>query len=116
MASITPLDPVLEESVCVITVAWLDEDGSAVTPSAATWSLSDLHGTIVNNREDVTITDLATSNDIVLEGDDLVYSASGLSGSKRQLLVKFTYNSDAGSGLKGKAAAEFEIINLAAVS
>lgn len=100
-----------EEATLVVTVAWLDDASAAVTPSAATWTLTDVDGRIVNSRENVTISGLSTSNAIVLSGPDLALDPT-YRGSQRVLLVEYTYDSSAGTGLPGKAQCLFAIEDL----
>jgi hypothetical protein len=102
-----------EESTYAITVSWYDESDNAVTPSAATWTLTDLNGNVINSRLAVAIGSLSTSNTIVLKGDDLAIGANGID---RQLLLEYTYTSDLGAGLPGKWAAQFVIAQLAYVT
>ena len=99
-----------EEGTGVFTCAFKDETGAGMTPSSATWTLTDTSGTVINSRDAVVISSLAASVDIVLSGDDLALS-SGFSGSaeERVLTVEFVYTSDAGAGLPGKAECRFFI-------
>lgn len=99
-----------EEGTGVFTCAFKDEDGAGVTPSSATWTLTDTAGAVINSRDAVVIASLAASVDIVLSGDDLALS-SGFSGSaeERVLTVEFVYTSDAGSDLPGKGECRFFI-------
>lgn len=113
MAISTSATSPLEESVLVITLAWTDEDGSPVTPSAATWTLTDLAGNIINSRSAVAIAGLSTSNTVVLSGNDLAIDNNGI---HRQFLVQFTYDSSAGSDLPGKDALNFDITDVVAVT
>lgn len=101
----------VEEATYVITVGWLDDAGAAVTPSAATWTLTDQDGRVVNSRSNVNITSLSTSNAIVLSGPDLALDPT-YRGSQRVLLVEYTYDSSAGTGLPGKAQCLFTIEDL----
>lgn len=87
----------------VVTVTLTDEDSSAVTPNEASWSLY-RSGAVVNSREDVEIDagDLASSMDIVLQGDDLV---AGL----LYFVIAGTYDSTAGTDLPFRDWAEITI-------
>lgn len=102
----------VEESTYVVTAAFTDEDGTVVTPSSVTWTLTDNRGNIINNRNAVSATP-GTSIDIVLTGDDL---AIGTNGEERTVTIDATYNSDLGSGLKLKDECTFKIHNLLNVS
>ena len=112
-----------EEGLYVINFQPFDEDDNAVTPSAVLWSLTDLDGDFINEREDVDYESdsglgsggaLSTSMDIALNGDDLAVTESQCTTGRR-LLVKYTYTSSLGSGLPGKDSCEFDIRNLVAI-
>ena len=103
----------LEEGVYIVTVQPKDEDGNAVTPSAMTWTLTDRKGTVINSRSDVSATP-GTSVTITLKGDDLQLTETA--DNWRELLVKYTYDSSAGSNLPGRDVLRFEIQPLAGVS
>lgn len=104
-----------EESTFVVNVAFTDEDSTAVTPTAATWTLTDCDGSIINSREDVTVSSLSSAIDIVLSGDDLALQSGSDNGS-RILLIEATYDSTLASGLPLKDQAEFFIADLVAVT
>jgi len=101
----------VEESTYIITAAFTDEAGDAVVPATVTWSLTDIDGTAINSRTDVSETPASTVN-IVLTGDDLVVSGS----RTRVVTVSATYDSTYGTGLSLKAAATFNLENLVSVS
>jgi len=107
----------VEKSTAKISVSFTDEDGSAATPSAATWTLTDEEGTLINSREDVNIESLDSSIDIALSGDDLAFQ-SGESGDSvyRIITLEWTYSSDLGAGLPGKDSLKFSLVDLVAVS
>ena len=105
----------IEESTFVINVAFTDEDGDATTPTAATWTLTDCDGSIMNSREDVTISSLDTNVDVVLSGDDLALQSSTDDG-KRVFLVEGTYDSTLATGLQFKDQCDFYIADLIAVT
>ena len=94
-----------------MTASFIDEDGDAIMPELVLWTLSDIDGTVINSREDVSITP-DTIVYIVLSDDDLVVSGS----RSRVVTVKATYNSTYGSSLTLKAAATFDIENLIVVT
>lgn len=80
-----------------VTVTFYDENDDEVTPTAAKWTLKDSDGAVVNSRQDVNITPLATSVDILLTGLDLPAGNHAL--EELLLTVTSTYNSDIGSNL-----------------
>jgi len=101
----------VEESTYIVTATFLDEDENLVVPNTMTWSLTDIDGTVVNSREDVSETPASVVS-IVLTGDDLAVSGD----RTRVVTVSATYDSSYGSGLYLKAAALFDIENLVAVT
>jgi hypothetical protein len=84
----------IDRSTYVVTAAFTDETGAAVTPSAVTWSLFNETGGVVNSRSAVSATP-AASVAIVLSGADL----AAADGSRRVLLIEATYDSTNGTGL-----------------
>lgn len=102
---------VYEQTTLVVTVTYTDENGGSVTPTAATWTLTDRDGTVINSRQDVTISTPGTSDDVVLQGDDLALQGTDDDGL-RYFLCEFTYTSDAGAGLPGKNECWFNIYDL----
>lgn len=101
------LDDTAEEySTYSVTIAYTDEDGNSITPSAVTWTLKDANSNTINSRSDVNISVPGTSNDIILSGADLTISGND---NKRILIVDITYSSDYGAGLKKQMRYHFFI-------
>lgn len=103
-----------EESFGAVEVVFKDEKNNLVTPNSATWTLSDLKGTIINSRENVNITGLSHTIDILLSGDDLVITDA--TGIDRVFTVKAVINSDLGNNLPVNEETTFSIKNLVNVS
>lgn len=103
----------LEKSTYVIGVAFLNEDGNAVTPNNITWSLKTLAGVVVNSRDGVSVTP-ADSINIVLQGDDLEVTDGD--DYKRVVTILADYDSNNGSGLPLKDEVYFEILNMRGVA
>ena len=102
-----------EKGTCIITCAFTDDDGIAVTPKTLKWTLVDNLGNVINEREQVEVSSLSTSVDIVLSGDDLAATVSeNTKYFKRFLVVEATYDSTSGSDLPLKDEALFHIKNL----
>lgn len=76
-----------EESTFIITCTFEDEDGNAVIPSSIKWSLRNGAGTIVNSKEDQTVSSPASEIDITLSGNDLDHD----DGCDRFLTVEAVY-------------------------
>ena len=101
----------IEGSTYVVTLAYYNENGTAVIPTAVTWDLTDRFGTVINSRHDVAIAVPAATNDIVLAGADLTIGAGG---PERVMLVEATYTSALGAGLLLKDECWFVIDALVA--
>lgn len=104
----------IEKGTFIVTAAFTDDDGAAVTPNNLTWHLTDKEETIINSRSSVVIAVPATSVDIVLSGDDLALDVGA--GIERILTITGDYDSGAGSGLPLNDQAEFIIQPLVAVT
>lgn len=102
----------VEGSTFVINIAPTDEDGAAVTPNTATWTLTDENGNVINSRLDVSIGTPSTSMDVVLSGADLPGKTGG---GNRTLKLAFegTYDSDAGSDLPLVDEVTFDVVSVA---
>lgn len=98
-----------EQSTYVVSVAFTDETGASVVPSAVAWTLSDVEGNVVNSRSAVSVTP-AASIKIVLSGDDLAVNSTA--GNIRKLYIAATYNSSNGIGLLFKDEATINIDEL----
>jgi predicted pyridoxine 5'-phosphate oxidase superfamily flavin-nucleotide-binding protein len=102
-----------EKGTAKVTVAsFKDESGTAVTPIAITWTLTDRLGNVINSRSAVSVTP-ATSVSFLLTGNDL---AIGINGKQRVITIAATYNSTLGSGLVARAQAYFTIEDMVALS
>ena len=99
-----------EQGTYIINIQFEDEDGTSFIPNEAYWTLLDADGDIVNDREEVEISDLATSIDIVLTDEDLVVVANTL--DKRFLVIEGLYNSNQGDDLVFRDQAIFYIDRL----
>ena len=97
----------VEGSTGVITVAFTDTDGVAVTPNSLAYTLI-RDGEIVNSREDITLTPSSTVN-IVLYGNDL------LAGTTK-IIIEGTYDSSIGSNLPIKKWDCFEVIAIPTIA
>jgi hypothetical protein len=108
-------EPAYEQGTYAIDVAFVDDAGAPVVPTAATWTLTDQRGVVVNGRDQVAISSLASTISIPLSGLDLAYAPGLYLGMRREVLIEFVYSSALGSGLSGKVAATFDIQPLAGV-
>lgn len=99
--TVTPVD----RGVIVVTMAFTDAGGTATVPNSITWTLTDRYGTVINEREDVTVATPAASVSVTLSGDDLDHN----DGAFRRFIVDAEYDSTEGSGLPLRGMAYFPI-------
>lgn len=99
-----------EESSATFQVDCTDEEGTAVTPTAAWWSLLDEDGAVVNSREEVAFSPLASTMYVDLETADTALSDA--TAPRRKVLVHYVYTSDRGVGRVHNEEIEFTIVNL----
>lgn len=106
-----------EKGTLIISCAFTDEDGDSVIPTSIVWSLVDKYGTIINSREQVSVSVPAASIDIVLSGLDLTFRTND-SGQyiDRYIVVEAIYDSSAGTDLPLKDQGYFQIENLKYIS
>jgi hypothetical protein len=107
----------VEKSTYIVTMNFKDENGDAVAPASAAWTLTDASGNVINGKEDVALSGLAAEMSVVLSGDDLALAAGFSGNSERRIFtVAATYNSDLGVGLPLRDQLEFPVYNLGAVT
>lgn len=110
MATELSVDAV-EQSTYVVTIAFTDEDGNAVAPDTATWTLTDDEGTVINLRQDVTISSPSATEEVLLTGDDLAITDTY--SPRRIFTIEATYTSGTfGAGLPLTGAAQFTVERL----
>lgn len=103
-----------DRSSYVIQIDFTDEAGDAVTPTAATWTLTDGADEVVNSRENIVVSTLASTIHVALSGADLdVDEAGGRTENLRSLVVSASYNSSlTGTLLPIKKAVKFLVTDL----
>lgn len=111
---VTLSDHATEQSTYVVTISFFDEDGNAVTPDSAVWSLTDEAGAVLNGRNQVEISALDTSLDILLQADDLAVP-SDKKDATVLLTVEATYTSTLGTGLPLKSQVRIAVDGLVAI-
>ncbi len=84
-------------------------DTAAIT--GISWWLTDLTGTVINNRSEVVIAVIANPQYIVLSGDDLQILDKDNGYEERLVTLKGTYNSDLGNALPFTYAVGFTLLN-----
>lgn len=113
MATTTLTEIALEESTYVVTVDFVDQEGTAVTPNAASWTLTDGEGTIINGREDEAIETPSSTETIVLSGADLALQ-NDQNREFRVLQIRATYDSMSLTDLPLNGSASFYVNKLEA--
>lgn len=102
------MEEINEETTCVITVDFFDEDGTAVVPDTADWILYDrFSGT---NRRTGTIASPTSSYDLEFTPEDNQILNATNRYEVATLYVNFTYG-----GRTGKGEYSYKILNLAKV-
>ena len=104
----------VEKSTYFPVASFFDEDGNAEDVKTLTWTLTDILGNIINEREDVEVTNPSSVETIVLSGDDLALFANDR--LRRIITFNATYDSDLGSDLPLNGAAEFTIVQLVSIT
>ena len=102
-----------EQSTYPVLVRCEDEQGSAVVPNEAFWSLMKLDGEIVNGRDRIPLTP-SFEMTVLMTGDDLAVEDGET--RKRTLLIEGTYDSDMGNDLPIRDSARFRIKDLKGVA
>ena len=93
-----------------ISITFTDEVPISVAPTAATWTLTDMDGNVINGRDAVTIASPTTTETITLTGTDTTIIAGQTNA--RMLLAEWTYNSTHGNNRIGKKQAIIVIDDL----
>lgn len=104
-----------ERSTYIITITFYDDRNVSVAPDTAVWSLTDPEGNIINEREQIELTELDASVDIILQGADLAI-LGGHAQEKRHLVIEATYSSSAGIELPLNSQLTFYVVNLKYIS
>ena len=104
----------IEKSTYVISVSFTDEDSQAVIPDTIAWSLTDDVGSVINSRDQVTVSPTASTIKITLSGLDLAIQTgeTGFATVRRRVVIEATYDSSLGNDLPMKKEAVFKIENL----
>ena len=104
-----------EKSSFKITATFYDESGNAVAPDTMTWTLTDDSGiSVINEKEDEVIAGPSSTENILLQGDDL--AVDGNAKTKRKITFEGTYTSvEFGAGLPLIDEATFFIIPISIV-
>ena len=104
----------LEKSTLKVSVSFTDEEGTSVAPDTLEWTLTNSTGTVINSREDVTITTPESTEVIMLTGDDLSIVDGG--DLARHLTLNGTYDSTNQNDLSLTVLITFKVRPLVAVS
>lgn len=103
-----------ERSTLPLEVTFRDGDGELADVTAASWSLVDSAGVVVNSRDAVALSVTSGVGRIVLTGADLARSGAG--EVERRVTVRATYDSATyGAGLHLAEEFRFLVADLAGV-
>ncbi|MEE9356529.1 MAG: hypothetical protein V3U75_13140 [Methylococcaceae bacterium] len=99
-----------ERTTGYVNLAFKDEDGNAVAPDSATYTLhnTDANKSIINDRENTTISSPTASYDLELTPVDNAIQDDAKVREVHALLVKWVYNTDK----QGKDVYKFAVENL----
>jgi hypothetical protein len=115
MPRITQLDKIAqEEGTYPIKFTFKDSFRQLVDEEAITsvnWWLSDMSGSIINSRSQVSIAEITNPLYLVLFGDDLQIMDKGSGYEQRIVTLKGLYNSSFGAGLPFTYAVSFTLLN-----
>ena len=103
------MDYVNEKTTAIVTVAFKDEDGSAVTPTAAYYRL-DCITTGKAIKAETAISGLDTSVDITITATENAIQTASNSEEEKALTVRFTYSAGTKQGV---AEYRYKVRNLA---
>jgi len=101
-----------ENSTFILEVSFFDESEESVMPKSVVWSLTDIPGNLINNRDEVIETP-STTIYITLSGDDLAIEDD--SDVVRVITIKAIYDSDIGTDLPLIEDYRFKINNVRAI-
>ncbi len=113
------IDEVNERSIKVVNVAFTDEDGTAVTPTSASYRIDDVgSGTQVRDDTAISIVAPDTSADIILDATDTsILDEFNLYETKR-VTFSWEYATETSPSVTGTGTHEYliNVINLAGVT
>jgi PHD/YefM family antitoxin component YafN of YafNO toxin-antitoxin module len=106
-----------EKSSVGIKFTFTKEDGTSPTIDSMTWTLTDMSGNIINDREQVSVTSPTAEQTIILSGDDLALSVQDNDYEWRVLTIEATYTPiSGGSSVPLRESARFVVSNLIAIT
>ena len=106
------MQSVNEQSTCIVTVSFQDENGNPVTPGQAWYSLyCETSGKEI--LAETALTGLSTSKDIEIAPAQNAMQNAGNSSETKVLTVRFTYN---GGARQGTAQYKYLLLNLQRIS
>lgn len=110
----TNLKTAVEKSSYFPIAAFFDEEDAPEDVKTLTWTLTDIFGNIINDRDAVVVTNPSSVETVVLSDGDLAVFGDN---DRLQRLITFeaTYDSDLGNDLPLKGVGEFTIIPLVAI-
>lgn len=102
-----------EKETGFVTLDFTNEDGDAVAPDSATYTLyNERDKTIINGRNQINIVGVTASFDLELEPNDNVIVDTSRDEEQHVLLVEWVYNTDK----RGKQQVRIRVVNLTKVT
>ena len=106
----------IEGSTFSVRFEFTNTIGEDLTMITLNWTLTDLDGTVINSREDVTVTAPTASETIALSGNDLAIQDQDNKTERRLLTIKATYDTGDGALLPLNDWAQFVLYNAKAIT
>lgn len=76
-----------EDGTYYITVACKDKNGASQTPTVLKWTLTDMAGAVINERDEVSIANPTASEEITLSGADLAIQVGEIGVTAKRTLT-----------------------------
>lgn len=95
----------------VIDVTFTNFDGAAFTPKTCKWSLTDSLGVVINSRNRVTVTPTSSTHSFLLQGADLKFAITGVTGNARVFTVEGTFDHALGNDIPFREQFGFKVID-----
>lgn len=103
------MDVVKEQTTYIVTASFIDQDGSAVTPSSGTWRIDDItDGAITEVQDDTAFIPSGATHDFEIVPEQQAILVASHEIEYRLVTVQFTY----GAARKGAAEYKYCIQNM----
>jgi hypothetical protein len=107
----------VEKSSVGIKFTFTKEDGTSPVIDSMTWTLTDMAGTVINERNAIVVTSPTAEQTIILSGNDLALTNQTNEYEWRVLTVEAMYTPvSGGSSIPIRESARFVVTNLVAIT